>query len=163
MNHLVVREAVHQDQIVARPTTAHGEVGELAGRDQARQTVQSAQYIRAAACCRAQVLAVEVRRTDGTVRILSDCACNHNHFFDIPLGPAQDHFNRHDLVSNDADRRLYHLHIVRLRRRDAVEAGIKAPHDDVTIAARCCLAHIAVPRLDGDGGAGEGPAIFRKH
>jgi hypothetical protein len=62
VHHLVEGQAVDEDQVVPRPAAAHGEIGEVAGGDQAGQAVERAHDVTARAHGAAKLFAVEEGR-----------------------------------------------------------------------------------------------------
>ena len=160
VDHFVVGESVHQNQVVARAPAAHGEVGEVAFRDQPRQAVQRAQYVRAAAGGGAQRLAVQKRGADAAIGVFANRAGHHDDF--IAHARAQHELHRNGLVPHHAHRRLNHLNVARVGRHHAVEASAQAQHGDAA-RVRGCLPRAAIPRLGDDADAGQRLPFLREH
>ena len=95
MHDLVERQAVDEDQVIARPAASHREVGKVSGRNQARQAVQSAHHVTAGTDGTAKLFAVSVRVAGRAVDVCPDGARQNGDLVDSLL-------RRHEL---DAERR----------------------------------------------------------
>ena len=69
MHDLVEGQAVDKDQVVARAAATHREIGEVAGRYEARQSIQRAHDVAAGTDGAAKLLAVEKGRADSAVQV----------------------------------------------------------------------------------------------
>ena len=123
MRDLIERDAIDQDQVVARPVAAHGEVRELTRRDDARQNVQRAEHVARAAGVTSYFFALQEHGIRGRPRIPGCRTRRDNHFVKHLIAAAQQReFDGGYSAKHDPHIRLHGFDVALLFHLDRIDA-----------------------------------------